>query len=189
VGVALLGWTVVTDRRGEPVTPASTPSALPTGSLRATPDTPRALRIASAVAFDPLGDGEENDTTAPLAIDGDLATAWTTLTYASRPLGGLKEGVGLQLRLDRTSEVAGVDLQLVGKGSDLRVYTAAGAPRSLKDYRLAAEVLGAGDRLTLRFDPPKTADTVLIWLTGLPATADGYQGGIAEAVVRGTAVP
>lgn len=190
VGVLLLGWTVVQDRRAEPVTPGPTPTSAGagTGSITPTPGTPHALAIASAVAFDPQGDGEENDDTAPLAIDGDLGTAWTTLTYATRPLGGLKDGVGLQLRLARTSEVEGVDLQLVGKGSDLQVYTASGAPSSLKDYRLAAEVLGAGDRLTLRFAPPKTADTVLIWLTGLPATADGYQGGISEAVVRGTPV-
>ena len=191
VGVTLLGWTVWHDRRGD-ATGSTSAGATPTptrSSVSPTPGTPEPVRIARAVAFDPEGDGQENDPSAVTAVDGDLTTAWTTLTYATRELGGLKDGVGLQLQLRRTTDVVGVDLELVGRGTDLQVLTARGTPDQVSGYRLAAEVLGAGDRLTLRFSPAKTADTVLIWLTGLPATADGYQGGVADVVIRGSAAP
>jgi hypothetical protein len=54
--------------------------------------------IVSAIAYDPDGDGIENDALAALAIDGDASTAWTTVCYSSRFLGG-KGGVGLVVTL------------------------------------------------------------------------------------------
>lgn len=184
VGVALLGWTVWQDRRpSSSPTPTPSPSGVTTSSS-ATPGTPQPVRIASAIPFDPQGDGQENNDTANLAIDNSPTTAWTTLTYTTRDLGGLKAGVGLQLRLAHQTKVAGVDLLLVGKGSDLQVLTAIGDPTSLSGYRLATEVLGVGNELTVRF-PPRVATSVLIWFTGLPATTSGYQAGIANVVVRG----
>src|SRR5215218_9159001 len=55
------------------------------------------LRLAGAFAYDPLGDGHENDDQAPKAIDLNPATAWTTQHYRRLALGGLKPGVGLVL--------------------------------------------------------------------------------------------
>ena len=46
-------------------------------------DDGEALTLAAA-AFDPEGDGSEDDGEAPLAVDGDLETAWTSETYDSR---------------------------------------------------------------------------------------------------------
>jgi hypothetical protein len=184
VGVALLGWALWQDRTVEPQ-PVATPTAAETSPPATVPTDAPEVPIARAVAFDPQGNGTENDSSAPLAIDGDVTTAWQTLTYTTRQLGGLKGGVGLQLRLSQTTDVTQIDLELVGRGTDLEVLTALGHPQKLSKYRLAAKFLGAGDRLTLRFAPPKRADTVLLWLTGLPAVATGYQGGIADVVIRG----
>ena len=51
--------------------------------------------IAQLTSYDPDGDdGTENDSLVPLAIDGDSTTAWTTVCYSSKFLGG-KGGVGL----------------------------------------------------------------------------------------------
>src|SRR4051812_444154 len=57
------------------------------------------IKITGVRDFDPDGDPpEENPDTARLAIDGDPASAWTTVTYRGNPaLGGLKPGVGLLL--------------------------------------------------------------------------------------------
>lgn len=186
LGVGLLGWQVWRGRSQPPPIPISTPTDAPSAPTSPPPEQLGVVPVAAARAYDPQGDGVENDDETPLAIDGDLTTAWTTVTYATRDLGGLKRGVGLQLRLQRPSDVEGIDVQLVGRGTDLRVYTARGRPSSLRGYRLAAEVVGAGDQLTLRFAPPKAADTILLWLTGLPPTADGFQGGVSEVVVRGS---
>ena len=99
VGAVLVAWQFWqnSERPDEPAESAqtSTPSPSPT-STDATAES-RPLPIRRATAFDPAGDGTENDAEAPLAIDGDLATAWTTVTYASRNLGDLKPGVGLEL--------------------------------------------------------------------------------------------
>jgi serine/threonine-protein kinase len=81
---------------------------------------PTALGIASVSVFDPDGNGQENDAQAPLAIDGNSATAWNTVCYGDRYLGG-KGGVGLvaDLGANRTG------LLTVDVGSapyQLRVY-------------------------------------------------------------------
>ena len=55
--------------------------------------------IASVAAYDPDGDGEENDELARAALaDGDPATNWRTVCYARSFMGG-KQGVGLALTL------------------------------------------------------------------------------------------
>ena len=55
--------------------------------------------IASVTAFDPDGDGEENDDQAAAAVDGDPSTGWSTVCYSSEYLGG-KGGVGLVATFD-----------------------------------------------------------------------------------------
>lgn len=186
-GVILLGWQVWNDRTGEPSTAQPTESpTLPRSSASPTPGTPEPVSIKSVTVLDPQGDGTENDDQARLAIDKDLTTAWSTVTYTTRDLGGLKQGVGLVLHLKHPTDVAGVDIELLGRGTDLQVLTTVGDPEGLGGYRLAAEVVGAGDRVSWRFAPALRAHAVLIWLTALPAAENGYQGGIADVVVRGS---
>jgi len=167
--------------------PGASPSAFATPSST-TPstavDTP--LEIVSATAFDPAGDNEENDGSAGLAIDGDPATAWRTVTYASRELGGLKPGVGLLLHLGGQQQVSGIQLELVGRGSDLQFWAQRAVSQSpsatdpLAGYSRLASVRGAGDQLTWRFATPVQTRALLVWLTALPADGSGYRGGIAE---------
>lgn len=153
------------------------------------------LPVRRATVFDPLGDNSENDGDTKLAIDGDPASAWTTVTYASRDLGGLKPGVGLQLKIG-DQPVSGVELRLVGRGSDLQVWVARprtdpkGSPpknpdpeQPLAGYRKLASVRGASDLVSLRFSPAVTTNRVLIWFTALPPAGDGYQGGVADVAV------
>ena len=56
--------------------------------------TPTAAAITSVRTFDPEGDQVERDEFAPNAMDNDLSTAWTTVCYSSKFLGG-KQGVGV----------------------------------------------------------------------------------------------
>jgi hypothetical protein len=56
--------------------------------------TPPAAGIVAVHTFDPDGDQQERDDLTPLATDHDLSTAWTTVCYSSKYLGG-KQGVGL----------------------------------------------------------------------------------------------
>lgn len=196
-GVALVGWQFWQDAgREEPAgsqspgasTPTSGESPSPSGPPTDVPSEP--IAIASATAFDPAGDGGENDEETALAIDGDSSTAWETLTYASRELGDLKPGVGLRLRLDEVQHVGGIELELEGRGTDLQVWAKdsrglaggsgadSSADKPLAGYTKVGETTGAGDELTLIFDI--RTDDVIVWLTALPAGTDGYQGGLAE---------
>lgn len=196
LGAVLVAWQFwqSSERPEEPAgaQPTRSPTASPTGS---TGGEGGPLPIRRATAFDPLGDDTENDADTKFAIDGDPATAWTTVTYATRDLGGLKPGVGLELKIGDQS-VSGVELRLVGRGSDLQVWVARprtdprGAPpptpdpeRPLLGYRKLASVRGASDQVTLRFSPAVPTNRVLIWFTALPPAGDGYQGGVAEATV------
>ena len=87
--------------------PRSTPSATePTPNTVATegadvepavPTEPAA--VASIIAFDPEGNGEENDALADNAIDGDSDTAWLTQCYSEGSLQE-KSGVGLIASFD-----------------------------------------------------------------------------------------
>lgn len=200
VGAVLVAWQFwqSSERPDDPAGSATTSPQTSPGAT-STPDDggeSGPLPIRRATAFDPSGDNTENDSDTALAIDGDLTTEWTTVTYASRNLGGLKPGVGLELAIGRERSVVGVELRLVGRGSDLQVWAARpatdpkGAPPATPDptdplsgYRKLASVRGASDLVSLRFSPPVTTDRVLIWFTALPASDDGYQGGVIEAQV------
>ena len=162
-------------------TPTSPPST-PTEELTTVP-------LAAVSAFDPAGDGTENDDEADLAVDGDATTAWRTVTYTTRDLGGLKPGVGLLLDLGEVTDVSGVDLELVGRGTDLQVLVSERAKVRPTDaaptrgFSRLASVRGAGDRVALRSSQPTPARWVLVWLTALPVDTDGYRGGVAEVAV------
>jgi hypothetical protein len=58
-----------------------------------------ATAIATVAAYDPDGDGTENNADAPNVIDGDLASTWSTQCYSDQYFGG-KGGVGLAVTLD-----------------------------------------------------------------------------------------
>jgi hypothetical protein len=191
-GLVLVGWQFWLDRDRAPAGTAATssPSATPSPSEPTEPaETP--LPVTRAVAFDPAGDGEENDEDAKLAIDGDPATAWRTLTYATRELGDLKPGVGLELRLSGSQPVAGIDLELVGRGTDVQIWakrpegsdTGKAGNGPLAGYQKLASVRGAGDQATWRFAPAVDTRSVVIWLTALPTSEPGYRGGIAEVLL------
>src|SRR5207342_3283873 len=73
------------------------------------------LPIAGADDFDPEGNQEENPDRVALAVDGDPATSWGTLTYRGNPkLGGLKSGVGLIIDLGKVVGASSVEVTFVG---------------------------------------------------------------------------
>ena len=192
-GAGLVGWQVWQDRSrttASDTSPTRNPDA--SGAVTTSPSAAPAgepLPIGRAQAFDPSGDGEENDEEAPLAIDGNPATAWRTLTYASRDLGQLKPGVGLQLKLSGEQAVGGIELELVGRGTDLQIWAQRDptatptAARPLAGFRLLTSVPGAGDQMTYRFEPAVQTEVVVVWLTALPTDGDGYQGGVADVAL------
>ena len=93
-------------------------SRLPVTSTTALPGTPPTnapdeaptvigpATIATVTAYDPEGDGTENDGDAVMSLaDGNPGTSWATVCYSSRFMGG-KQGVGLVVSFDDLAQQA-----------------------------------------------------------------------------------
>jgi hypothetical protein len=141
--------------------------------------------IASGDVFDPLGDGEpENTSDVPLAFDSDATTAWSTLEYRGSPaFGNLKDGVGLLLDLGSAQDLAAVTLVSTAPGATVEIRTGDSPDGDLDNFDVAAG--GELEEETeLAFDEPVTARYVLVWITGLVPSEGGFSAGIAEVTVQ-----
>ena len=192
-----LGAGLLAYQLGRSGVPPDEPSARPSGS----PSSDRPSRaplarvpIAAVTDFDPSadgGNGEENPEQAPLAVDDDPETAWTTLTYYDDPhLANLKPGVGLVVDLGKPVAVSEVKVALVGTGTDVQLRAAPRAattvPSSGAEFTTVAKERDAGELAVLRPEEQVTTRYVLVYLTSLPLDVPGsYKGGIANISVRG----
>jgi hypothetical protein len=161
------------------------------GDAGASPTTgTRAVPVRAVSDFDPEADPpEENPADAALAVDGDPATSWSTVTYRGRPdLGGLKDGVGLLLDLGEEVSVSQVRATLVGKPYDLSLLVAPEGttrePTDVGGLREVASASGVGPEATLAPESAVTTRYLVLWLTSLPPAQGGFQGRVAEIVVR-----
>ena len=142
-------------------------------------DTP--VAVSAATSFDPEGDdGEENESTAALAVDGDPASAWVTSTYNSADFGGLKSGLGLILTLDQAAELGTLTVTSGTPGWTADVYVADQAAPDLAGWgEPVATGQAMGESTTVDLGGA-SGSTVLIWITALP---DGRVVEIADATV------
>jgi serine/threonine protein kinase len=162
--------------------PAPSPSASPTGAGAANP---QPLSIASSTDFDPQGsDGTENPELVPLATDGDLETAWTTVAYKSSSMNP-KSGTGLLLDLGLARPISAVQIDFYGTGHDVEIRVAEEEGDRANDYELLAGAVAAGEEITIRVPIPVQTRYVLVWLTNLPYQEGTYIGGIREVKVLG----
>jgi hypothetical protein len=158
--------------------PSGTPGTTPAGRAHRLP-------VAKVSAYDPKGDGRENDAALPAAVDGDPSTAWTSDRYTTARFGGLKSGLGLLLDLGRSRPLRTVLLRFGAAGTSVRVYV--GDDRSaLLAGRLAASASGAGRSARLALPDGVRGRYLLVWLTALPpATGHGYRASVDEVTALG----
>jgi eukaryotic-like serine/threonine-protein kinase len=181
VGSTLLDVTdSVDDVQGS--TPSASTSASGTaGAPVAAGDT---LSIAGGEVFDPQGDGDpDNPDDVPLAFDGDTSTAWSTYEYRGTPnFGNLKDGVGLLLDLGDAKSLAGVTVDSTAPGATVEIRTAEEATDDLDGFTPVADGT-LEDSTDLAFDEAVTARYVLVWITGLVPSENGFSADIAEVSV------
>ncbi len=193
-GLLLLVAVVVAYNLGRGKTPLGNdprdeaPSTTPTPETSASAST-SAVPVQDLVAsdLDPQGDdGAENPDEAPLAVDGDPTTAWSTLTYDQQfGPAGLKTGLGLVVDLGAEREVTSVDLSFLGSPTGVSLYVADTAPSDVTDLDPVASETATDERLTVELDEPATGQYVVVWLTELPADdGGGFRGEVAEIAVR-----
>ena len=155
---------------------------------RATDSPAKALTGLKADDFDPQAQpAEENPEAAPLAVDGDLETAWTTSSYDDQlgPPPGLKTGVGLVIDLGDTRSVTQVDLALDGKPTGISLYLTDDPPNGVAGLTPVATETAADEKIAIELDRPTQGRYLIVWLTSLPASGEKFRGSVAEVVVRG----
>ncbi len=162
----------------------------PTQGTEQQTETPSAGALSGLVAadFDPQGQPpEENPQDAPLAVDGDLDTAWRTSSYNDQfgPPLGLKTGVGLVIDLGDTRRVTEVDLALGGGPTDVSLYLTEDPPTGIRGLTPIAKDAAEDDQIAIDLDRPAEGRYLIVWLTSLPSSGDQFRGTVAEVVVRG----
>lgn len=157
-------------------TPSATTSATTTPKAQSKP-----IAIASAAAYDPLGDNEEHDSDTHLAVDGDPTTAWTTDRYSTADLGGLKPGVGLAVDLGAAHDISRVAVTFGVAGTSLAVYVGDAPTHTGSPAAVVQDAAGA-----INLPMHAHGRYVTLWLTQLPpADGGGYRGVVREVAVTG----
>jgi hypothetical protein len=125
------------------------------------------IPIKNAHDFDPPpGNGTENPGQVQNAFDGDAASTWSTMDYATADVGG-KKGVGLVFDLGRVETIARIQLQtsLPGWRADIRVADQMGSVA--RDYPRVTSVLAGSGVTTVTLPAGTKARYVLLWMTTL----------------------
>jgi hypothetical protein len=140
------------------------------------------VTIASIRALDPMGDGDEDSASSPLAVDGDLSTSWQSQTYRSPTFGGLKRGVGLSMKLKRSASLSSATIDINGVGGVVEVYSAH------RPDVAGSTLLGRGSmkngRVTVNVKDAKAAKYVILWFTRLPSVGGSYKVEVSEVRLK-----
>lgn len=136
-----------------------------------------------AKSFDPEGNPPtENEVKAKLAVDGDLATNWSTELYKRDHFAGLKKGVGLIVQAQGAAEFHELHVRTPSRDWKFDVYVAPQPAATLQAWGTPVANGTATTDFTVNLGDAKGA-AVLLWITD-PA---GTQVKIAELQVTGRA--
>ncbi len=138
-----------------------------------------AAKLVSAKAFDPLGDGQEDDSQTSRVIDGDRSTSWQTEHY-NTPIEQQKAGVGIYVTLDKATTISKLKLASGSSGWDAEIYVVDGPPGSdLASWgKRVGRKSNIGTGETTIDLTPKKGTSVLVWITHL-----SDQDGTHEVVI------
>jgi hypothetical protein len=161
-GFAVIVLSGRADDEGQPSTvPVSTTPVVTTPGP--TPANPKRVRIPvkGIGAYDPDGDRSENDSAAPLAADGILATAWKSERYRR---SFTKSGVGLVLDAGRPVRATRVVVatETPGYSADVRVGSSPAGP-----FVAVSKVQSLKARTTFALTP-RSGRYVMLWITSMP---------------------
>ncbi len=145
------------------------------------------LTLSAVRDYDPQGDGTENPAERGQAIDGDPETAWYTERYQQTPaFGGLKEGVGLILRVTEPAVATEMILDSPTPGARFQVLG-----ELVGDQReVLAEGETTGGEQVVDLAPSAPSQAYLLWITGLTDDGrGGYWAGVGKVELRGAPNP
>jgi hypothetical protein len=158
-----------------PTPPVASASPISTPTLSATPD------FAGIQAIDPQGDGSENDARAQNTIDRNPKTVWKSSYYATAAFAGLKQGVGLALRMADSTPVQQIKIDIQGSGGVVELRTAEGPGLDGSTVVATSSIKNGHAVLT----PTSAVNSrwLILWFTTLPKVSHQYQLVISEISV------
>ena len=161
--------------RGGGDTSSTTTTTAPTQTHPTRPTTtvstpkPRPVKLAPVGAFDPEGDQRENDSMAPLAVDGNPATFWKTEHYTH---GFFKKGVGLVLDAGARRSLTKVTVSTDSPGASAEIELG-NIPNGPFHPVSAVRPLNGTTAFPLRAGA--SGRYVVVWITALPsATGEAH---------------
>jgi hypothetical protein len=150
------------------------PAPATTQAARAKPARAAPIAIQAIAAFDPAGDGHENDSSVSLATDGDLSTLWHTEHYHS----WYKPGVGIVLDAGHPVRPTKLTLETDQPGFDAEVQ-AGSSPTG--PFTRISESATTSDTTVYRLRAPAPERYILLWITKIP---DGGDADVNEVRLR-----
>ena len=122
----------------------------------------QAVKLSAVGAYDPEGDGHENDDLATLAVDADPATFWKTEHYTK---GFFKKGVGLVLDAGRPRTISKVIVSTDSAGSRALIQVGRNPNGPFRSVSAEQSLSGA---TTFTLAKGSAGRYVVVWITELP---------------------
>lgn len=183
---SLLGDSAAPATRTTTVAPSSaapSESGSPTTSPSEGGGTAEPLAILKVEAYDPEGDGAENNNLTPKIYDGDNGTGWFSENYRSDSFGGLKKGLGVIVDLGPNKKPQTVELDIPNP-SDVEVYV--GPDNRLEGATKIGEKTEAEGTVTFDVPADVSGQYIVVWFTQLYADDNGKRRAwLDEVVVTG----
>ena len=160
--------------------PARRPPALRRAQPAASPEP---LAILKVEAYDPEGDGEENNRLTPTIYDGDRESGWVSENYRSDKFGGLKKGLGVIVDLGPNKKPQTVEL-VMPQQADVEVHV--GPDNRLEGATRIGEKKGAEGTVKFTVPADVSGQYVVVWFTELTEDDNGKRRArLNEVVVTG----
>jgi len=138
-----------------------------------------AVTLESATAYDPEGDGHEEDGTEELAIDGNpTETAWTTEHYDTDTFAGTKTGpdpgVGIYVTTKAVASPSKMKILSPTPGWTAEIFAApSGPPEEIDEWgEPIAEVKDASKEEEVQLHLGEASKYFLIWFTKASPSSD-----------------
>lgn len=161
----------------------ASPASSGSGSAAPSGGAPEPLAILKVEAYDPQGDGEENNSLTPKTYDGETGDGWFSENYRSDEFGGLKKGLGVIVDLGPNKKPQGIELT-IPVPADIEVYV--GPDNRLEGATKVGEKVGAEGKLAFPVPADVSGQYIVVWYTKLTADDRGKRRAwLNEVVVTG----
>jgi putative peptidoglycan lipid II flippase len=144
------------------------------------------VKPVKATVFSPGGEADA-PSLAPLAIDGNPATAWPTDTYSDRaPFPSFKNGVGLLLQLPQPTALSFVTIDVSSTGTQVQIRSSpTPSPKSLTDTaELTPPTPVQPGHNRIPVSNPTQTSNVLVWISTLGTTDGKSRTDVSEITLQ-----